>query len=311
MLRAMAHVNPGGTIYAFERIARDLPFMPLSARRTLDAIGQHLSLEGWLSLPVGDRWRLVRAGSDERVEPEAEALLAHATPQAGPSAVLAEPDPRSVPPGLLAALGASRPLHNDLWANLDPLGRYSLVKCTEKPERLAAAYDEIVGTGVSRMPHLTAAGHAHMVNVGSKAITARAAIASASVRSLPAVVSAVAGGAIPKGDVLAAARIAGLLAAKRTAELIPLCHPVSTTSAAIDFDLAPTEGTIRVRAAVEAIDRTGVEMEAMVAASVAALTIYDMIKGIDRWASIDAVRLEEKRGGKSGHVRRPVGRSAT
>ena len=104
---------------------------------------------------------------------------------------------------------------------------------------------------------------------------------------------------------LAVARVAGILAAKRTAELIPLCHPVRTTHAAVDFEVQAELGEVRVRATIEALDRTGVEMEAMVAASIAALTIYDMVKSADRWAVVELVRLEEKSGGKSGDVARP------
>jgi cyclic pyranopterin phosphate synthase len=144
-----------------------------------------------------------------------------------------------------------------------------------------------------------------MVDVGSKPVTFRRAVASASVRTTPEVLRALADSALPKGDVIAAARIAGILAAKRTPELIPLCHPVQTTHAAIDFVSNAPTAELRVRATVEATDRTGVEMEAMMAASVAALTVYDMIKSEDRWASIDSVRLEEKSGGKSGLLIRP------
>ena len=148
-----------------------------------------------------------------------------------------------------------------------------------------------------------------MVDVGSKPETARGAVATARVRTTREVVEAIASGAASKGDVLAAARIAGILACKRTAELVPLCHPVRTTHAAIDFELDSSGGEVKVRAQVEAIDRTGVEMEAMVAASVASLTVYDMIKSADRWATIDGVRLETKQGGKSGPVARPPERS--
>ena len=118
-----------------------------------------------------------------------------------------------------------------------------------------------------------------------------------------------AAGTLAKGDVLAVARVAGILAAKRTPELVPLCHPVRTTSAAVELELDAAKGEVRVRATVEAVDRTGVEMEAMVAASVASLTVYDMIKSADRWATIEGVRLESKSGGKSGAVTRPGERS--
>jgi cyclic pyranopterin phosphate synthase len=121
-------------------------------------------------------------------------------------------------------------------------------------------------------------------------------------------VEAVAAGAVAKGDVLAVARVAGIQAAKKTPDLVPLCHPVRTTRVSVDLELDAAAGEVRVRATVEAVDRTGVEMEAMTAASVASLTVYDMIKAVDRWATIDGVRLEEKNGGKSGDVRRPPGR---
>ncbi|HEY1690831.1 MAG TPA: cyclic pyranopterin monophosphate synthase MoaC [Polyangiaceae bacterium] len=155
------------------------------------------------------------------------------------------------------------------------------------------------------LTHLSASGEAHMVGVGAKAETARRAVASARVTTTPATVAAIAAGSVAKGDVLAVARVAGIQAAKRTSELVPLCHPVRTTRAAVDIELDAVAGEVRVRATVEAVDRTGVEMEAMVAASVASLTVYDMVKSADRWATIEGVRLEAKSGGKSGDVTRP------
>jgi cyclic pyranopterin phosphate synthase len=145
-----------------------------------------------------------------------------------------------------------------------------------------------------------------MVDISGKPETVRRAVASARVRTTPEVIRAIGSGTIPKGDVLAVARVAGILAAKRTPELVPLCHPIRTTQASVEFESVAEAGELRVRAAVEAFDRTGVEMEAMVAASVAALTIYDMIKSADRWATIEEVGLEAKSGGKSGDVRRPT-----
>jgi molybdenum cofactor biosynthesis protein MoaC len=144
-----------------------------------------------------------------------------------------------------------------------------------------------------------------MVDVGDKAVTHRRAVATACVRTTREVIEAIASRGLPKGDVLAAARVAGILAAKNTAQLIPLCHPIQTTSAALDFEPDAPRGELRVRASIEAVDRTGVEMEAMVAATIASLTVYDMIKSADRWASVEAVRLEEKSGGKSGTQTRP------
>ncbi len=146
-----------------------------------------------------------------------------------------------------------------------------------------------------------------MVHVGDKSETSRRAVASARVRTTRQTVEAIAAEEPrPKGDVLAVARTAGILAVKRTPELVPLCHPVRTTAAAVELELDAAAGEVRVRATVDAVDRTGVEMEAMVAASIASLTVYDMIKSADRWATIDGVRLEEKSGGKSGEVTRPA-----
>jgi cyclic pyranopterin phosphate synthase len=184
-----------------------------------------------------------------------------------------------------------------------PLKPWHAERMAPTEDKLALVPDEI--DAAPRLSHLTEAGAAHMVDVGAKTASSRRAVASACVRTTEAVVRAVAVGGLAKGDVLGAARIAGILACKRTPELIPLCHPVQTTHATIDFDADAERGELRVRAVAEAFDRTGVEMEAMVAASIAALTIYDMIKSADRWASVESIRLEEKSGGKSGAVARP------
>jgi cyclic pyranopterin phosphate synthase len=145
--------------------------------------------------------------------------------------------------------------------------------------------------------HLDARGEARMVDVAHKDITLRHALARARVRMSPATLARLRSGKTPKGDVLATARIAGIQAAKRTSELIPLCHAIALTRVEIKIDLAASGVTIDARA--EARDRTGVEMEAMVAASTAALTLYDMLKGIDRSIAFD-VALLEKSGGKTG-----------
>jgi cyclic pyranopterin monophosphate synthase len=147
--------------------------------------------------------------------------------------------------------------------------------------------------------HLDPRGQARMVDVGDKEITARRATATARVRMSEATASALRDGETPKGDVLATARIAGIQAAKRTPDLIPLCHAIALTKVRVEFELVP-DGVL-VTATAEARDRTGVEMEALTAATVASLTIYDMLKGVDRAMSIEAVRLEEKAGGRSGH----------
>ncbi len=153
------------------------------------------------------------------------------------------------------------------------------------------------------LSHLDARGRARMVDVGAKPLTDRRAVAEARVRMSPATLRMVRAGGTTKGDVLGTARIAGIQAAKGTSGLIPLCHPVALTD--VDLDLRVEKGGVRVLSTARAVDRTGVEMEAMVAAAVAALTVYDMVKGHDRGAEVVGIRLLEKSGGKSGTWRRP------
>jgi len=148
------------------------------------------------------------------------------------------------------------------------------------------------------MTHIDAAGRPRMVDVAAKPETARVAVASGAIAMQPATARAIAAGRIGKGDVLGVARLAAIQAAKRTAEWSPLCHPLRLTGIDVDFAVADIEVAIRVT--VRAFDRTGVEMEALTAASAAALTIYDMCKAIDRGMVIREIRLDEKRGGKSG-----------
>jgi cyclic pyranopterin monophosphate synthase len=150
-----------------------------------------------------------------------------------------------------------------------------------------------------RLSHLDHAGRARMVDVGDKSTSDRRARARAVVRMAPETAAAVASGDAPKGDVLGTARIAGIQAAKRTAELIPLAHPLPLSFVNIEADVDPGAGTVELVAEARTVDRTGVEMEAMVACSVAALTVYDMVKGLERGVAVDRVELLEKSGGKS------------
>jgi cyclic pyranopterin phosphate synthase len=152
--------------------------------------------------------------------------------------------------------------------------------------------------------HLNDRGEARMVDVGGKDVTERTAVASALVRLSAETAERLAAGTVPKGDVLAVARIAGIQAAKRTDELIPLCHRVALTSVEVDLRVDPARAAVEITSTARALDRTGVEMEALVAASVAALTVYDMLKGIDRGIEITSVALIEKAGGRSGTWRR-------
>ena len=153
-----------------------------------------------------------------------------------------------------------------------------------------------------KLTHFDSAGAAHMVEVGGKPETQRVGIASGKISMAPATAKAVRGGPIGKGDVLGVARLAGIQAAKRTADWIPLCHPLRLTGVEIDFRLHGT--TVAITATVRAFDRSGVEMEALAAVAAAALTIYDMCKAIDRGMVISEIRLDEKRGGKSGTWKR-------
>jgi cyclic pyranopterin monophosphate synthase len=159
---------------------------------------------------------------------------------------------------------------------------------------------------MDRLTHLDAEGRARMVDVGDKPVTDRRAVARAVVRVSPDTARAVEAGDTPKGDVLGTARIAGIQAAKRTSELIPLCHPLALSFVGVDGVVDPGAGEIVLTAEARTTGPTGAEMEALTAASVAALTVYDMIKGIERGARIAEVVLLEKSGGRSGTWSRPA-----
>jgi len=155
-----------------------------------------------------------------------------------------------------------------------------------------------------RLTHLDAEGTARMVDVGAKAVTRRRAVARATVRMRPETAAVVAAGDAPKGDVLGVARIAGIQAAKRTGELIPLCHPLGLDHVDVDATVDAAAGIVTLTAEAGLEARTGVEMEAMTAAAVAALTVYDMVKGLDKGVAIEQVVLLAKSGGHSGPWRR-------
>jgi len=154
------------------------------------------------------------------------------------------------------------------------------------------------------LTHLNAKGEAHIVDVGEKAVTRRRAVARARLEAEPETIAAITGGTLKKGDALAVARIAGIMAAKKTSDLIPLCHPIALTR--VEVDITPESGgnALLIGATAETTDRTGGEMGALTAASVAALTLYDMAKAMDRGMRITGLELVEKTGGKSGDFRR-------
>jgi cyclic pyranopterin phosphate synthase len=156
----------------------------------------------------------------------------------------------------------------------------------------------------SPLTHLNARGEAHIVDIGDKVATRRRAVAHARLEAKPETVAAIVGGTLKKGDALAVARVAGIMAAKKTAELIPLCHPIALTSVEVEITPDGAGSALLIVATAETTDRTGVEMEALTAASVAALTLYDMAKAMDRTMTVTGLELVEKTGGKSGDFRR-------
>jgi len=158
---------------------------------------------------------------------------------------------------------------------------------------------------MAELTHLDQHGNARMVDVGAKRETERVAIARAEVRMRPETLALIQSGGVPKGDVIGVARVAGIIAAKRTGELIPLCHPLPITQASVDFSFDEAGGRVLIESRVSTVGRTGVEMEALTACSVAALTIYDMAKAVDKGMVIGEVRLVKKTGGKSGTYVRP------
>jgi cyclic pyranopterin phosphate synthase len=160
--------------------------------------------------------------------------------------------------------------------------------------------DDPAPTPVSPLTHFDAAGQAHMVDVGAKTETHRVARATGHITMLPATFALVAGGQAKKGDVIAVARIAAIQGAKRTAELIPLCHPLPITRVAVDFELDAAASAVHCTAQVETLGRTGVEMEALTAVQVGLLTVYDMLKAADRGMVMGGIRVLAKHGGKSG-----------
>ena len=161
------------------------------------------------------------------------------------------------------------------------------------------------GSG-AQLTHVDERGAAHMVDVSGKEVSARVAVATGMVRTTAEVVGLLRANALAKGDALAVARVAGIMAAKKCSELVPLCHPIAITRVAVEFSVGESE--IGIEATVATADRTGVEMEALTAVAVAGLALHDMVKAVDPAAVLDAVRVERKEGGKTGLWVRPEGR---
>jgi cyclic pyranopterin phosphate synthase len=280
-------------VYLFERIDDSLDLVPLAARRALDAAGIKISLDVWQKAPLATRHAITTLGGAEQVQASTvHAVVVGAKVPWSQVPSAEEPSPDAVPAELSSAVTELS------WRALDPLDRYSLWKVARgkhPAEVLPRACAEIVPLST----HVGVRGEAHMVDVAGKQVTSRRAVARARVTMAAATLARLRAGDVAKGDVLATARIAGIQAAKRTADLIPLCHSIALTRVTIELSLDAHEDAVAIEATAEALDRTGVEMEALTGASVAALTVYDMLKSVDRGMRI-TVELAEKAGGKTG-----------
>jgi cyclic pyranopterin phosphate synthase len=299
---ALGYTGCAVRLYSFDVDGDTLEQLPLAARRALDHAGRKLSLSGWTSLDDAERRTLVRLGSVSPVDLDAVArVLRRARPTAVATEALADPPRDAPPPRLVEAYAAQGRLNAAIWTTLSDVDRYALQKVARKPnpERLANAYAEIIGhTQVST--HLRAQGGVQMVNVGAKSVTERRAEAESRVSMNRDAFALLSNNAVPKGDVLATARVAAIMAAKRTSELIPLCHALPLTHIAVELRLDAATQSVHISTTVETQGKTGVEMEALVAATHAALTIYDMLKGVDRSMTMGPTRLLAKSGGASG-----------
>jgi cyclic pyranopterin phosphate synthase len=308
--------------FEMDEIGPDLDLVPLAARRALDHAGVHLPLEGWRSLPLDLRQRILQAGAIEDVD---VTLVATIAAQAVPSARLVEPKFDPTPERLPDGLSAEGSVDQALWKSLGGLGRFALAHAATRAEKrgdpgiLATAIDALSSRSTMPSPdlrrlasepvpqlstHIGPTGDVRMVDVADKPTTRRLAVATARVRMRAETIERLLRGDTPKGEVLATARIAGIMAAKRTPDIIPMCHGIALSHVEIKIDIDKPSSTVLITATTEAMDRTGVEMEAMVAASISALTMYDMLKGIDREMVVEQVLLVEKSGGRSGHFRR-------
>lgn len=281
--------SPPHPLFAFEQ-DDGLTHIPLAARRALDAAGERLSLEAWRSLPPIDRQALAEAGAGAEVDTAAvRALVARATPSPTPQPPRSEPSPASPPASLLDALGPDRPLTAARWTALDALARYALDKLSahQRRERLVLAYHEIIAStrDAVRSP--------------------RRAVASSRVTMSPSALAQLCADGVLPGELIGEVRVAGIMAAKKTPELIPRRHAVALTHVEVDIEPTEVEGELKLVARVEALAPAGVELEAMTAASVAALTLYDRAQSIDRWATVGETQLEGN-GDDFGEAVRPA-----
>jgi len=300
-------------LLSFDDARTDLVWMPFAARRALDAGGIRLSLEDWQRLPLPLRWQLVELGSARAVAPESvHALLRDQ--EVAPSSIEPWFEPEQLP-SLLCALATWGPALESAWPDLGGLERYALVKIAEttkhtteeRSARLEKACRALLGPNTGRLTHLNSRGEAQLVDVTRKLASERRAVAGGSIRMRAETLRLLQEGRTPKGDVLATARLAGILAAKRTPEWIPLCHAVALTAVEVSLVLDSELPGVTIEATARAYDRTGVEMEALVAVSAAGLTLYDMLKAVDREMVVGEIRLLAKSGGRSGEFLRGSG----
>jgi molybdenum cofactor biosynthesis protein MoaC len=304
-------MSPTG-VYAFEESPDDLSWMPLAARRAADVAGRKPSLIAWQSLSFEGRRALVSLGQEREIDVvEVHRWLDRAAPLPPQVAPRAEPTPLNATESLRTALGAGRALPDSVWSALSALDRYALVKVAEsRREKLGAAYDEIVGRS-AEVSHVDAGGAARMVGISEKQASVRRAVATSRVTMNAEAFERLQKANAPKGDVLGTARLAGIQGVKRTSDLIPLCHPIAVTRVDVRLELDSQALAVDITVAVEAFDRTGVEMEALAGASTAALTVYDMLKAFDRSMTIGPTALEAKSGGRSGDYARSRSQPST
>ncbi len=292
-------------LYRFDEVSTALELVPLAARRALDQAGLKLSLPAWTTLELSDRRRLVEIGAATTVDVAAvRETVQGAQPEPKAIAPVDDPSANSVPKDVTAALETYGGMPIGVWGALSPLDRYTLAKVVSRgrERRISAAYAEIVGFS-RNSSHIAPSGGVRMVDVGAKATTERVARASSRIQMNDEAFKRLSENSVPKGDVLGTARLAGIMAAKRTHELIPLCHQLKITNVVVELALDESANAVDVVATVKAHDRTGVEMESLTAASVAALTLYDMLKAFDKSMVIGPTRLLAKSGGRSGDFR--------
>jgi cyclic pyranopterin phosphate synthase len=296
-------------VFSFERIGPDLKLLPMAARRALDAAGLKLSLAAWSALAIDRKRSLVDLGQGEHIDVmRVSELVAEAQPPPQPIDPADESQLDTKTASVDELLDDENRISEREWRELSRLERFSIRHAAKRGdrERLLEAVRELLprrGRPNRRLTHLSPDGDARMVDVGDKPVTHRRAVAGARVRMRPETARMAVDGTGPKGDVIATARIAAIMAAKKTSELIPLCHPLALSRVDVDISVSAEAGEVTVVATVEARDRTGVEMEALTAAMIGALTIYDMLKAVQRDMSIGEVVLLEKSGGRSGDFR--------